>query len=324
MRQTPVDRFRIAMSQQLWKLLPVAVFATIVLAILLAYFEPTRLAGLVLALAAAACFVGFAWLGPRAHPAAAAAPAVPSAPPQPQSRIKEALLYAKIHHDMLSPLTLLKQGLAALSRAEADEPAARAQFERSAKENIAQLEIMIDQLGDAARIASGVWETPPAELLLRAVLEECQAIVLPFAQKQKVEVRIDPGDEPGKLRGHRPSLRRVVVNLLTNAIKACYEGGIVRVGLRREHSDSREWVVIEVRDTGRGMSGEQAAGLFQRGWPANRDEGAVLGGSGLGLLICDELCRRMGGRLRVAATAPGQGTTMEVQLPCDAGTTAVR
>lgn len=93
------------------------------------------------------------------------------------------------------------------------------------------------------------------------------------------------------------------LHLLSNALRACKEGGKVCIALRRGQSC---WQMT-VTDNGCGLPGSDAAATLE-----NRR--SFLGGAQLGLVLCRECCRRMGWGLRVEP-APGQGTQAVVNIP---------
>ncbi|PXA81208.1 hypothetical protein DMC25_20825 [Caulobacter sp. D4A] len=102
-------------------------------------------------------------------------------------------------------------------------------------------------------------------------------------------------------------LEQVVANLLSNAIKFTAPGG--QVSLTSEISDAA--VVVEVRDTGWGMTEEQAARIFDRNW---QTDAAAAHGNGLGLTISKAIVEAHGGRLGVDSR-PGEGSAFRVTLP---------
>lgn len=107
----------------------------------------------------------------------------------------------------------------------------------------------------------------------------------------------------------RVRLRQVLVNLLSNAIKYNRAGGTVQLRARRAGDE----VLIEVQDSGIGMSPEQQAQLFQ---PFNRlgVEQSGIEGTGIGLVIVHKLVSLMGGRIEVESQA-GEGSCFRVSLP---------
>ena len=101
----------------------------------------------------------------------------------------------------------------------------------------------------------------------------------------------------------RDDVELLCLHLLSNALRACREGGTVRILLRRSET---MWQ-LTVRDNGCGLpEGSQEA------WLENRR--SFLGGAQLGLLLCRECCRRMGWGLSVEC-APEKGTQAVVTVP---------
>jgi signal transduction histidine kinase len=102
----------------------------------------------------------------------------------------------------------------------------------------------------------------------------------------------------------------VLGNLLSNAHKYTPAGGNLAVRARREG----EGALIEVSDTGVGMTQAELAQLYTKFFRANNPTTRDVGGTGLGLVIARSLVELHGGELRVASQ-PGQGTTFSFTLP---------
>ena len=113
-----------------------------------------------------------------------------------------------------------------------------------------------------------------------------------------------PAADVGILRGQQISLRRVLINLLYNSIKA--ENAVirdkhnpVRLEIRR---DSHATFVFRVKDSGCGFKTAESNGTFKEG-------------SGRGLALCRELCKIMGGQLELVKSEPDVETVFEVRVP---------
>lgn len=116
-----------------------------------------------------------------------------------------------------------------------------------------------------------------------------------------------------RVMGDPSRLRQVLRNLLSNAVKFTEEG-MVEVCLRcLQTGPESVKVQLEVRDTGIGISEEQAARLFEPFVQADSSITRRYGGSGLGLTICQRLLELMGGTIGVKS-APGKGTRFQVTL----------
>jgi two-component system, OmpR family, phosphate regulon sensor histidine kinase PhoR len=108
-------------------------------------------------------------------------------------------------------------------------------------------------------------------------------------------------------------LRQVLVNLVDNAVKYSPDGGRVEVRIE----DRSPLVRFAVSDQGLGIPANEQARVFDKFYRLDPDLTRGVGGTGLGLYICRELVRRMGGRISVVS-APGEGSTFVVDLPATA------
>jgi CheY-like chemotaxis protein len=105
---------------------------------------------------------------------------------------------------------------------------------------------------------------------------------------------------------------QVVVNLLVNAAQAIEEGDAQRNRITvRTGRVSPERVFLEVEDTGCGIDADRIEHVFEPFW-TSKPSGV---GTGLGLSICHGIVTAAGGEIRVARSAPGEGTTFRIELP---------
>jgi signal transduction histidine kinase len=110
--------------------------------------------------------------------------------------------------------------------------------------------------------------------------------------------------------GDRNRIEQVLVNLIENAVKYSPEGGEVVVST----ASSAASVRVEVADHGMGIAPAEHEPIFEKFYRADPQHRAVPSGTGLGLYICRELVRRMGGTIGVRSR-PGEGSTFFFQLP---------
>ena len=108
-------------------------------------------------------------------------------------------------------------------------------------------------------------------------------------------------------------VRQVLVNLVDNAIKYSPDGGEVEVALDREDGVVR----FEVKDRGLGIPASERERVFDKFMRLDPHQRRGIGGTGLGLYICRELARRMGGRIWVDGR-PGGGSVFYLELPAAA------
>jgi two-component system OmpR family sensor kinase len=129
------------------------------------------------------------------------------------------------------------------------------------------------------------------------------------AAARDVHLQLDAG-APAPVHGDTDRLREVVDNLLDNALRVAPRGSTVRVGVT--HADGR--CVVEVEDTGPGLTQEEQAHVFE---PFARGAAPGGDGAGLGLAIARTVVQAHGGHLGVRS-APGSGATFRLELPAGA------
>jgi signal transduction histidine kinase len=112
--------------------------------------------------------------------------------------------------------------------------------------------------------------------------------------------------------GDDEMLKRMLLNLLDNAVKYTPEGGAISIDLESQDGNAR----IVVTDTGIGIPAEDQPRIFDRFFRVDKARSRALGGAGLGLSIARWIVEGHGGILSVES-APGQGSAFRVELPLD-------
>ena len=125
---------------------------------------------------------------------------------------------------------------------------------------------------------------------------------------------VDIADAPIFVRGMEGHLAQVLVNLVVNARDAITTNGCIRISLHESGNAGARVALLRVVDNGCGMTEEVRRRMFEPYFSTKRDKG-----TGLGLATVRSIVDAYGGTIQVRS-APGAGSTMEVQLPC---TTAV-
>ncbi|MGD9101404.1 MAG: ATP-binding protein [Anaerolineae bacterium] len=132
----------------------------------------------------------------------------------------------------------------------------------------------------------------------------------PLARRNHLTLRGKIAAEPCSVLGHRHHLRKVVDNLIGNAIKFTPEGGVIVVELSRQ--DGR--IEFQVTDTGIGIPADKQAYVFERFYQADSTIRQRYGGSGLGLALVKEIVEGQGGQVTLESEV-GQGSTFTVLIP---------
>jgi two-component system, sensor histidine kinase and response regulator len=175
---------------------------------------------------------------------------------------------------------------------------------------------IINDILDLSKIEAGKLEIEQVEFSLDTVLERLADTLSCEAAPKGVEfiIRYDPA-LPLRLIGDPLRLGQVLLNLCGNAVKFT-EQGEVELALRADAGQADQLQLqVSVRDSGIGMTPEAQQRLFEKFSQADQSTTRRFGGTGLGLAISKQLIELMGGRIWIARSAPGEGTTMCCALP---------
>ncbi len=171
---------------------------------------------------------------------------------------------------------------------------------------------LINDILDFSKIEAGKLTLERVPVVLSELVGHTVRLFAPMAQARRLELQshVDPAS-PAVFFGDPTRLRQVLTNLTANALKFTTKG---RIDLRVEPAtldDGRPALHFSVQDTGIGISDEQRQRLFRIFSQGDDSTTRRFGGTGLGLAVCDRLCRAMGGRIWVES-AEGVGSTFHV------------
>lgn len=168
---------------------------------------------------------------------------------------------------------------------------------------------------DLSKIEAGKIILEKENTNLRRLLEEIISLMQPLAEKKKIEIilKYSPG-APDMVIIDGGRLRQVLTNLLSNSVKFTEEGFVtVDVTVVVDDSGKTGQFNFSIKDTGIGMSPEQQHRIFEKFSQADSSITRRFGGTGLGLTICQELIRIMGGKI-LLESAHGLGTKISFNL----------
>jgi signal transduction histidine kinase len=215
-------------------------------------------------------------------------------------------LAAGIAHEIRNPLTSLKARLYTLEKHLLAVPAARKDTDIIGAE-ISRLERIVQDVLSFARPSDPKLEPFAADTLLR----EVQGLMSTSLDKHRVKLVLETNPELF-IRADSGRLKQVLINLIRNATEAIDGEGTITLRPRaiRARLGGRETdaVVLEVTDTGKGISSEAQKRLFDPFYSTKET------GTGLGLPIAARIVEKHGGMLQYQ-TWPGHGTTFGVVLP---------
>ena len=174
---------------------------------------------------------------------------------------------------------------------------------------------LINDILDLSKIEAGKMELYLETFDLKTMLEDVVATTRLLVQKKSNTLVVNLAPGLGAMRADLTKVRQALFNLLSNASKFTERGTITLTAARETNSD-REWVVLQVKDTGIGMTREQLGRMFQAFSQADPSTVRKYGGTGLGLAITRHFCRMMDGDVTVASE-PGTGSTFTLRLPAE-------
>ena len=215
-----------------------------------------------------------------------------------------------VSHELRTPLTSIAGYLELMLDAEAGEltdPQTR-MLEVIAR-NTRRLRELIEDMLILSKIESGAFRITKSEVELAALIESAVAAVAPAAAKAQVGLHTQAYG-PLHLGADPEQLDRVLMNLLTNAVKFTPPEGTVTVTAARDGDE----VVITVADTGMGIPEAEQQALFARFFRASNAIHLAIPGTGLGLAIVRTIVENHDGTIDIRSTEKA-GTTVTVRLP---------
>ncbi|HEY0636794.1 MAG TPA: ATP-binding protein, partial [Pseudonocardiaceae bacterium] len=218
--------------------------------------------------------------------------------------------FANVSHELRTPLTLIA-GPAEEALTDAAEPLPAVHRERLGMvlRNADRLRLLVDDLLDFARIEAGRLEPRLRQVDLAALTREIAGSYAPAVERAGLTLRVDCGDAPLPVPVDAGMWEKVVLNLLTNAVKYTFEGSVhVRLTATDGH------VELAVADTGIGVPEEELPTLFRRFHRVRGNTGRSHEGAGIGLALVRELAELHGGSVGVSSRE-GAGSTFRVRLP---------
>lgn len=210
-----------------------------------------------------------------------------------------------IVHDMRSPLMALQMTFELLDDIRGAEDDDESEMLRTARRSVATLVEMVAQILDISRMEVGEMRLGRQQLDIVPVANEVINILKPLTGKRKVVIKATP---PVMAFADGDVLRRVITNLLGNAIKFTPDGCEIVITAEKAGSQA----VFSISDSGPGIDPSLHERVFDK--YAQIDSPARKAGAGLGLTFVKMAVEAHGGSIRLAS-APGKGCTFTVTLP---------
>jgi signal transduction histidine kinase len=217
---------------------------------------------------------------------------------------------ANMSHELRTPMNAII-GFTKLVMRRSKEQLPQKQYDNLQKSlsSAEHLLTLINQILDLSKIEAGRLEIYPARFRLRTVIEECIRTVEPMIKPESVALSSDVAGDLPDLYSDRDKLKQIVLNLLSNAIKFT-ERGQIRLAAKGD----KEWIAMEVADTGPGIPRDKFEFIFEEFRQMDGGATRQRGGTGLGLSISRHLAHLLGGDILVDSVV-GQGSTFTIRVP---------
>jgi signal transduction histidine kinase len=212
-------------------------------------------------------------------------------------------------HDLKNPLTAIVASIGCIRSGMAD-PEMTGKLLDLTLQGCRRLVRLIDMLLDIDRLESAGLKPRLAPLALGRLIDSVVEEALPQASAAGVSIASRVQEGLPDLMADEDLLRRVAANLLQNALKYTLKGGAVTVSASRDGGG----FLLEVADTGIGISPEHLGRVFDKYYRAEGTDQGTRKGSGLGLYFCKLAVDAHGGSISMRGE-PGRGAAVSIRLP---------
>jgi two-component system sensor histidine kinase NblS len=219
---------------------------------------------------------------------------------------------SNVSHELRTPITSIKSYVDTLcNHGDKLDPEIYREFLNIIDNEADRLMFLVNDVLELSRVEEGARELEMQELPLENACEYAIRSVNMMAKDKQIELFFEHPEEMPLVSINQESMERVLINLLTNAIKYTPHGGNIHVNSRFLPEVNE--VMVSVKDDGIGIPEECIEHIFDRFYRVERKVHTIKG-TGLGLTIVKKIVERHGGHLSVES-ALGQGSTFSFYLP---------
>jgi signal transduction histidine kinase len=215
-----------------------------------------------------------------------------------------------VSHELRTPLTALITWAQTLEADRGGDPARQSRAVEAILRSAREEANLVDELLLASSVLRGDLDLQFEPLCLGALVRSCVEELRPKAEERGVALTMHIA-HGSPTRADRQRVRKLLDNVLSNAIKFTQAGGEIRVDLAREDRQT----VVRVRDTGRGIAPADLPHVFDLLWSGDSSTTRQERGIGAGLFIARALVEAHGGTVQAESEGVGRGTTIVIRLP---------
>ncbi len=222
----------------------------------------------------------------------------------------------RMSHDIRTPINGIR-GMLEMGDYYADDIQKQTECREKVKEASSILLELVNEVLDMSKLESGEIYLEEAPFSINEVGEEVTNVLGRLAEERGITIEEDvTGIEHPHLIGSPVHIKRLLMNILSNALKYNKENGHIYITCKEMPSDETDRAIIEFicRDTGIGMSEEFQKHMFEPFSQEQKGGATKFGGTGLGMSIAKVLAEKMGGTISFVSEV-GVGTTFVVTIP---------
>ena len=217
-------------------------------------------------------------------------------------------LIGDVAHELRTPLSNVRSTMEGLI----DEVlSADPETFMNVQREVSRLQRLVQDLEELSRVESGQIYLEKDIISLNGLLQTAVDRIRNQFEDKDVDLALELSDGLPRIGTDPNRLTQIFLNLLGNALQYTPSGGQVTV--RSKSSDKK--IIIEIHDTGIGISSENLPHVFDRFYRVDKSRSRVGGGSGIGLTISKYLVEALGGEIWAESPGLGQGSTFALSLP---------
>jgi signal transduction histidine kinase len=182
------------------------------------------------------------------------------------------------------------------------------------KASTERLGSLVDDLIQITNLETGKLEFKAESIDLNLIIDNAMAYTSTQIREKNITLRLDIPDTAPPIRTDRDALQQIFIHLLQNATSATQVEGIITLRVQMQSESDKNFISIQVTDTGGGISADDITRVFERRYRAEHSLIPGLGDTGVGLSIAKALVETQGGRIWVETEA-GSGSTFSILLP---------
>lgn len=217
---------------------------------------------------------------------------------------------ANVSHELRTPLTSIKGFVETLLDGALEDNEVANKFLTIINTEADRLSQLISDLLFLSRLETGDMEIVKKKIVSRELLDKIINLLQPVALNKHITISSEVQEGAEFFKARQDMIEQVLINLLDNAIKYSYEGGLVKIIISTQEDN----VVIQVIDQGMGIPTENLLRLFERFYRVDKARSRQVGGTGLGLSIVKHIVESHHGRVQVESHE-NRGTIFTIILP---------